>query len=50
MADLEQMDFQAHEDLKGLPVCLDLQGRLERKDSEATQGLMGLQGSRERQR
>ena len=46
MAGLEQMDVQAHKDLKGLLVCLDLQDHLEKKDSEATQGLTGLQGSR----
>ena len=50
MAGLEQMDFQAHKDLKDLPVCLDLQDHLEKKDSEAIQGLTGLQGNRGRQR
>ena len=50
MAGLEQMDFQARKDLKGLPVCLDLRDHLEKKDSEATQGLTELQGNRGRQR
>ena len=50
MAGLEQMDFQARKDLKDLPVCLDLRDHLEKKDSEAIQGLMGLQGNRGRQR
>ena len=50
MVGLEQMDFPAHKDLKGLPVYLDLRGHLERKDSEATQGLTGLLGNQERQR
>ena len=50
MVGLEQMDFQVHKDLKDLPVYLDLRGHLERKDSEATQDLMGLQGNQERQK
>ena len=50
MAGLEQMGFQAHGDLKGLPGYLDLQDHLEKKDSEATQGLMGLQDNQGRQR
>ena len=50
MAGLEQMDFQAHRDLKGHPDCLDLQGHPVKKDSEATLGLMGLQANRGRQR
>ena len=50
MAGLEQMDFQAHKDLKGLPDCLDLQDHPVKKDSEATLGLMGLQANQGRQR
>ena len=50
MAGLEQMDFQAHVDLRGLPDCLDLGDHPVKKDSEATQGLTGLQDNRGRQR
>ena len=50
MAGLEQMDFQAHKDLKGLPDYLDLRGHPVKKDSEATQVLTGLQDNRGRQR
>ena len=50
MAGLEQMDFQAHKDLKVLPDCLDLRDHPVKKDSEATQVLTGLQDNRGRQR
>ena len=50
MAGLEQMDFQARKDLKGLPDCLDLRGHPVKKDSEATQGLTGLQDNQGKQR
>ena len=49
-AGLELMDVPVRKDLKALLVYLDLQAQLEKKDSEATQGLTGLQGNRERRR
>ena len=48
-AGLELMDVPVRKDLKVLLVYLDLQAQLEKKDSEATQGLMGLQGNQGRQ-
>ena len=50
MAGLEQMDFQAHKDLKVLPDCLDLRDHPVKKDSEATLDLTGLQANQGRQR